>query len=243
MSETIFSNVADTLVYGLLNAPTRPYPFPHFYAENVFPADFYGDIRNHLPSDESFVPIEKTGRFKTQEKRKLDRYVIPVDGDKMDLMPENLQPFWTSLAEVLQGQKLGEALMAKFRPFMENRFGDQLGTTSFAPDILLIRDQSEYFLAPHTDSPHRVLVLILYLPETDEHPDLGTSVYVPKDPEFRCNGGPYHPFEDFHRIFTAPYKPNSAFGFFKTQNSFHGVEPQPIGGPSRNLIHFFIRHQ
>lgn len=73
MSETISSNVADALVYSLLNATTRPYPFPHFYAENVFPPDFYADIQDHLPTDTDFVPIEDTGRVKTAGGKKTDR--------------------------------------------------------------------------------------------------------------------------------------------------------------------------
>ena len=47
-----------------------------------------------------------------------------------------------------------------------------------------------------------------------------------------------HSFNDFHPVFTALYAPNTVFGFFKTANSFHGVELFPDGNLERNLILF-----
>ena len=58
---------------------------------------------------------------------------------------------------------------------------------------------------------------------------LGTSIYVPNDPDFRCPGGPHHNRNQFTRLHTNPFAPNSLFAFFKTDNSFHGVEP--VGDP------------
>jgi hypothetical protein len=54
--------------------------------------------------------------------------------------------------------------------------------------------------------------------------ELGTSLFVPKDASFRCEGRAHHPFEKFKKVMTAPFLPNSLLGFFKTDNAFHGVE-------------------
>ena len=53
---------------------------------------------------------------------------------------------------------------------------------------------------------------------------LFTSVYVPKDPAFRCDGKKRHPFEQFRKVTTASFLPNSLFAFLKTEQAFHGVE-------------------
>jgi hypothetical protein len=37
-------------------------------------------------------------------------------------------------------------------------------------------------------------------------------------------GGPHHEREHFSLLHTNPFLPNSVFAFFKTDNSFHGVE-------------------
>ena len=154
----------------------------------------------------------------------------------------HLRPFWKSFTEILNGEQFSNALLGKFHTLVQDRFKSEVGKVRFTNDILLVRDHSKYYLPPHSDAPHRVLVLVIYLPETREHPELGTSVYIPKDPSFHCRGGPTHEFDQFNRVYTAPYLPNSAFGFFKTTNSFHGVEPLANKKLSRDLIHFFIRH-
>ena len=37
-----------------------------------------------------------------------------------------------------------------------------------------------------------------------------------------------------------PYVPNSAFCFFKTDTSFHGVEPVPAWAPPRQLLSYIL---
>ena len=49
-------------------------------------------------------------------------------------------------------------------------------------------------------------------------------IYMPIDFKFTCSGGPHYKKENFNLVYTAPFKDNSAFGFVKTNNSFHGVE-------------------
>lgn len=241
MSETTFSSVSERVIYSLSNAPMRSYPYPHFYAEDVFPEGFFAEIRRNLLSDQTFSPIEQTGRFKTMSDQK-DRYVIPLIEDQMDAIPDDKRPVWDMVAELLQGEKFGHAMLRKFQSLLQQRFGDEVGSQSFSPDVLLIRDHSKYWLGPHSDAPWRVLVVIFYLASDDQNPELGTSVYVPKEPNFKCEGGLHYAFKDFENVYTAPYKPNSAFGFFKTSNSFHGVEPFPDANRHRDLIHYFIRN-
>ncbi|MCC6532792.1 MAG: hypothetical protein IT531_09600 [Burkholderiales bacterium] len=50
------------------------------------------------------------------------------------------------------------------------------------------------------------------------------SITVPIDPGFRCDGAKHHGFELFRQVMTPPYSPNSLFGFFKTDQAFHGME-------------------
>ena len=48
----------------------------------------------------------------------------------------------------------------------------------------LIRDSGGYMLAPHTDSPKKILTLLIYIPNDNDNLNLGTSLYEPKDKEF-----------------------------------------------------------
>ena len=91
-------------------------------------------------------------------------------------------------------------------------------------DCRLVRDFSNYAITPHTDTPKKLVSLLFYLPEDESMKALGTSLYAPIDPNFRCEGRKHHAFGAFKRITTMPYLPNTLFGFFKTDNAFHGVE-------------------
>ena len=70
--------------------------------------------------------------------------------------------------------------------------------------------------------------------------ELGTSIYVPKDPSFRCDGRIHHPFNQFKKVMTAPYRPNSLLGFFKTDSAFHGVERIATENTQRDSILYNI---
>lgn len=51
-----------------------------------------------------------------------------------------------------------------------------------------------------------------------------------------ADGGPHHVRENFTRVVTAPYLPNSLFGFIRTDNAFHGVEPVTDPDARRGLL-------
>lgn len=97
----------------------------------------------------------------------------------------------------------------------------------------LCRDFGGYSIGPHTDGQKENRTILFYLPKDDSRKDLGTSVYVPKDRSFECDGTKHHDFAGFDKVFTAEYVPNSAFGFIRSNNSFHGVESS---NAERNLI-------
>ena len=108
--------------------------------------------------------------------------------------------------------------------YIENRYKGQ-STPEFYDESLLVQDITNYALGPHTDSPHKVITVLFYLPKDDLQRHLGTSIYVPKDPNFTCPGGPHYARDGFEKLYSMPFLPNSLFCFLKTHNSFHGVEP------------------
>jgi hypothetical protein len=107
----------------------------------------------------------------------------------------------------------------------------------------LIRHRAGYFLGPHSDLHTKLVVLLLYLAPAESAAHLGTSLYRPKVPGFTCPNSIHYPFEDFVKVKTAPYKPNSLLAFVRSDVSFHGVEPlseQDVAACSRDLIQYVI---
>lgn len=178
-----------------------PDPFPHFFAENVFPASYYAELVTHLAFKDDFHSESFANRTFA------DEIGIP------DL-------------DFMKSKHFLKDMLLLFRPEAEAKFGGE--KVAFTRDIRLIRDQQHYKIGPHTDAKWKVLSLLFYLPETDEYRDYGTSIFVPNDPTFRCQGGPHYPFEPFTEVWRAPFIPNSCLGFWKTDKSFHGVYPIPV---------------
>ena len=197
------------LAYKLLNAQVHSFPFPHIYVENIFPDDFYARLLADLPPEGDYS--ESTARYNGRQ------FAEPSSADDFDRF--NTRD-WLNIAT------------APFHRDIKSRFQT---SPKIHTDLRLIRDHKNYSIGPHTDAPWKILSYLFYLPSDNSLKPYGTSIYLPKDPSFRCVGGPHHDFKHFNRIFTAPFRPNSLFAFFKTDFSFHGVEPIPVEC-QRNLL-------
>ncbi len=55
------SAVEEHVLYQIANAPMREYPYAHVYIENIFPPDFYANLRAHWPDASSLVCLGDTG--------------------------------------------------------------------------------------------------------------------------------------------------------------------------------------
>lgn len=176
-------------------------PFPHFFAENVFPEGFYEELMILLERKDDFSAREFENR----------QFASEIGIPALDFMLE--KGFMRDMLHLFNVE--AQALVSD-------------GKTMFGRDLRLIRDSRDYKIGPHTDTPAKVLSLLFYLPADETYRDFGTSIFIPEDPDFRCAGGPHYPFEGFREVWRAPFLPNSCFGFWKTTNSFHGVLPLPV---------------
>lgn len=215
------SNAELHLSYKVGNAPISLFPFPHMFVENVFPADFYEELQKSIPDPEAMIPIEEARPVKGYK----ERFVLALgEPEHLARLPAPKREFWQAMQEWLVGGRFGQLLFSRFAPFIEQRYKGQ-PTPQFYDESLLVRDATNYSLGPHTDATRKVITLLFYLPRNLDQAHLGTSIYVPKDPNFSCPGGPHYPRERFDHLYTMPFRPNSLFCFLKTYNSFHGVEP------------------
>jgi hypothetical protein len=231
----MFSNAELHLAYKVANAPISGFPYPHCYVRDVFPAGFYDDMQRHMPDPEAMIPIEEARQVKGYK----ERFVLELSSENLNTLPKEKKEFWADFANWLLAGRFQQVLMSKFAPALDARFRGMQGI-KFYNEALLVQDITDYKLGPHSDSPVKVLSLLFYLPKDDAQAHLGTSIYVPKDINFRCPGGPYYPFDQFTRMVTMPFLPNSLFMFVKGDRSFHGVEPVGDPGTRRWLLLFDI---
>ena len=218
-------------------APVRREPFAHCIVDQIFPADFYEEIIDHWPQEESWESLSESGRVTGYA----ERMVVLMNAAGYARLDEARRAFWHDrVGGWLLGAGLREHLLRKFAADLEGtEFAARAEAT--AGDALIVSDRTHYAIGPHTDAMHRVASLLFYLPEDSTFRRFGTSFYQPLDPAFRCRGGPHHPFELFRRTATVEFVPNRLVMFPKTDRCFHGVEPVDLPGIDRRLLIYNVR--
>jgi len=227
------------MLYRIGNAPVNPFPYPHIFVRDVFPADYYAELQRNLPPRDALVPLGEA-RNTVAGNYSPRRSVLLLNEESIGRLEEPFRSFWKRVGKMLVAASLGPMLVDKFGQILDSRFSGQTNL-AISDEALLVQDYAGYSLGPHTDSPSKVFSLLFYLPADDARPYLGTSIYMPKDSGFSCPGGPHHAFDRFERVLTMPYVPNAAFGFVKTPNAFHGVEPMAEADGHRTLLLYDIR--
>ena len=231
------------VMYKIANEPILTYPYPHFFIQSIFPESFYDSMLSNLPPTSKYTSIAETGRV-TRGSYK-ERFIISLP-DGIEALDTPQQDFWIALTSWLLGDDFLKLLVDKFRPFITERFsGSQAKKTTLVPTALLIRDFQNYSIVPHQDAPHRLLALMFYMPHDDSTPHVGTSIYRAIDSNVKFEevgggAGGHYPRECFKEIKRMDYLPNSFYGFFRTDDSFHGVElvEEPV---ERNSLLYYIR--
>ncbi len=226
------------LLYKVGNAPVNLYPFPHFYLRDVFPADYYAKMQSMLPDPAALRSLPEVRPVPKDAYK--ERFVITVAPEALEVLPDEKREFWNDLRSWLVGGAFARLMLEKFNPQITQRFTGQ--RIRFYDEALLVQDTTNYALGPHSDATRKVITLLFYLPRDESQRHLGTSIYLPKDRNFRCPGGPHYARDGFERLATMPFLPNSLFVFLKTNNSFHGVEPVQDPDTRRWLLLYDLYH-
>lgn len=224
------------VLYTVGNAPIRHYPFPHLYVPEVFPKPYYAELQRNLPDPRVLRSLEDARGTRGYP----ERSVMALDGKPHEGMAERQVAFWRELWRWMLGGRLGHLVLQKFSFVIEERLKSKQDF-EIGDEALLVYDRTRYSLGPHTDSPLKIASLLFYLPADDRLAPHGTSLYLPKQPGFTCDGRQHHPFAGFDRVATMPFLPNALFAFPKTDNSFHGVEPFDVPDAGRWLLLFDLR--
>ncbi len=242
-------DVEEFVRYQIANAVVRAYPFPHFYVQPVFPEAFYQRILNTMPDTEALTPMHEFGTVgvfdksgKRQHKSSFEpRYLaeLSVLEVEEEATYGSGSDTWRSISAWLLGERFRDLIIGKFIAGIHARYGTQVKLLTEV-EARFVRDMTDYSIMPHTDMPSKLVSLLFYLPADDSMRSLGTSVFVPKDPAFKCDGRARHSFDLFKKVTTAGFSPNSLFGFLKTDQAFHGVEVIEAKAIERNLFLYNI---
>ena len=200
-------SILDRLVKKIQDAALDTKPDQNFYIEDVFDTETYSTILNKLPSDDNYAFINHPDAVLPNGTK--TRKLLALSGTSIkNLNPAN-QLFWQEMNAVLISKQLQNALTQKFHQRMDDRFGESLPRMANVP--IFYRDYPGYQIGIHTDAPWKVITMQFYFPKDDSQIHLGTSFHERNNNEFQL-------------LKTNPFKPNSAYAFVRTENSWHSVK-------------------
>jgi hypothetical protein len=206
----MFSDVHKHVLKKFAETKVELSPYPHLVIDNIFPDDFYELLLKNNIDKSEMINLRESNRVGPGYSGA--RYVLNLDDD-LPMLTKN-RMFWQNVYKYLNFY-FKDMLLHKFNQNRQNIYSDALYT----------KDYQTYSLNPHTDFPAKLLTCLIYLPVDNSMSDYGTSIYIPKDKNFKCLGGPQHKVKNFDLHKTISFTPNKMFCFLKTDNSFHGVEP------------------
>jgi hypothetical protein len=229
------------LIERLRCARVEANPFPHYYIEGALPEDYYDQLLRHLPGSDLYENLYEVTDLKLDQFR--HRYQRDMNEGWTSALPSDLQTFWNSFNEWFLSAELAQAVLESFAEPLRARIGEPESWPEVSVEAQFIRHRAGYFLGPHSDLYTKLAVMLLYLAPDARNERLGTSLYRPKLAGFSCPDSKHYPFEDFTRVKTAPYKPNSLLAFVRSDISFHGLEPlteQDVATEGRDLIQYVV---
>lgn len=200
-------DVLDRLVGKIATAQIDPMPSDNIYMENVFPDEIYAEILKRLPSDEDYLFIEHPDAVLPDGTK--TRKLLDLADHTISRLKQEDQEFWRNINSILTSKMLQNTLVNKFNTQISNRFGNNVPELVNVP--LLYRDYPGYFISEHPDAPFKVITLQFYFPKDESQLHLGTSFHQREGNQFRL-------------LKTNLFKPNSAYAFVRTENSWHSVK-------------------
>lgn len=206
----MFSNAHKHVQQKLNAVAIEDKPYPWFVIDGIFTEELYTTLlANPIPKS-NLVNLVESGRVGKGYSGA--RWVINLEPKMPELDPA-IRDLW---------ENFGKWLHYYFKNMLLGKFN--LSTQGVKADALYTKDYMTYNLGPHTDKISKVLTCLIYMPSDSSMSKFGTTIYTPKDPDFKCPGGPHHKREKFDVYKSVEFLPNRLFCFLKTDNSFHGVE-------------------
>ncbi|MDR3477832.1 MAG: hypothetical protein P4M14_07360 [Gammaproteobacteria bacterium] len=212
-------SVLEHLVNKIDEAEIDPLPSENIYIENIFTPQIYAEILARLPKEDEYDFIEHPDAVLPDGRK--TRKLLDLTETSIARLNQADHPFWQQMQSILVSRQLQLALLNKFKYRINRRFGPHWPELVTVP--IFYRDYPGYRISEHTDAPFKVITMQFYLPKDELQKHLGTS--------FHLKDGNHFPV-----LKTNSFKPNSAYAFVRTDESWHSVKQMGAGESIRDSL-------
>jgi len=192
-------------LYNIANSQIRNYPWTHILFDEIFHSEQYNLIQQNLPDVNLLTDIRQV-KFHNPGYSP-NRFIL----NSFDELSMNQAEFWIKIQNQFMNGRLKDLLLQKFKQNILDRIGeDNIQYVEFYDTFQLTWDKKSYVLTPHTDAFNKIFTIVINLPKDESNIEMGTIIYASDNPS--------------DIVYKSKYKPNSGFGVFRSDNSWHGVE-------------------
>jgi len=213
------AGVVARLAARIAAAPIDPAPSENIYLEDIFPAEVYREMLDRLPADDVLDPIAHPDAVAADGR--VTRSLLDLTDETLARFNAEDRAFWRAMKKVFTAPELTAAIVDKFKTTLRARFGDRIPELVAVP--VFYRDFPGYRIGIHPDMAGKIATLQFYLPADDSQRHLGTS--------FHTRQGRL-----FHHHKTNIFAPNTAYGFVRTDESWHSVSELGPQEKARNTL-------
>ena len=241
--------IIDHINKKLLSTELETDPWVHKFIEGIFPYDDYQEILKNLPSKEFYksrVSIDKKAK---QTNYSSERYVFQIIQDNLKTLNSDQERFWYSLITSLCSDEIFHTVMKIFKEVLDYRMNnlsqiekEKLGIKNYkiVKKAEIVKDFKKYHLGAHTDNFNKFITFLFYFPKDKSIENLGTAIYkkkidIPLD-ETAKHQSLENTENNFTKVKTCKFHPNTLLIFPRTNESFHGVDEINIDSKERDLL-------
>ena len=220
----IAADVLDHMLIRLAATRVEADPFPHFFAEEIFPQAIYNQLLAALPTDEQMTPLAEKH---TDTTGRCTRFQMILHAAYIDRLSAENRAVWFGVQSALASPQLKRAVFAKLSEGLAYRYRiapSAVSTIEGHPWSALMRETTGYTIAPHPDGRRKIVTMQFALPPDDSQADLGTTFYQRSSHPSDWLSKPY----GFRTAKQMPFRPNCAYAFVVlntwAKKSWHGRE-------------------
>ena len=235
----------------LLSTKLETDPWAYKFIENIFPNDFYQEIITNLPSKKYYKSRVSVDTRAKQSNYNPERFVFQINQDNLKTLNSDQEKFWYLLIASLCSDKIFNTVMKVFKETLAHRMNNlsqieknKLGIKNYKINkkAEIVKDFKKYHLGAHTDNYNKLITFLFYLPKDKSLENLGTAIYkkkinIPVD-ETAKHQSVESTNNNFTKIKTCKFYPNTLLIFPRTNESFHGVDEINIDSKERDLLLF-----
>lgn len=228
-----FEDYKKHVLDAIWNVVVETEPFPHFYKTEFFPSEIYSDMMRRWPDGNDLVPMSRSGLMRPrtrQENCATNERFVSKSRYEVGRNDPSDDAIWSIVRRLLTDHDVMKGLASRFASHVPFDRPDIPGRFEIGSKFLVQSDVSGFVLGPHVDTPNKLLSLVLYCAEDEDHHGLGTALFRPSSQFLQrfpdaCREfiGGFHNETDFDLEKVVAFRPNTLFGFLVSPRAFHGV--------------------